>query len=88
MNHTSSAQGLKMMEAHSREANGDTCWDTGYHRTQTPMLLMSCYQGWKNNGIQGSLLLISRVRSNRLRNMKTEGNLGDSYHRTRKFTAP
>lgn len=36
MNHTSSALGLKRMKARGREANGDTCWDTGYHRTQTP----------------------------------------------------
>lgn len=93
MNHTSSALGLKMMEAHSREAhsrevNGDTCWDTGYHRTQIPMLPMTCYQGWRSNRREGSLLLILGVRSNRLRNRKTKGSLCDSYHRMGKLTVP
>jgi len=37
---------------------------------------------------EGSLLLILRVRRNRFRNMKIEDNLGDSYHRMRKLTAP
>lgn len=36
MNHTPSAPGSRAIEARGREANGDACWDTGYHRTQAP----------------------------------------------------